>query len=265
MKYGSKPTKPDYRDYDLHRTFGVAIVPKFPDSYDVDANVWMPSQNEPQSVLGGIPAMPFGCTSYTQADLDNDLSGSLKSNPVLLENITHANAQGGTDVRSAFKAAQKLGWLGNYFSIRSSAGLDHFDAIRYAMLQGGFEKRSVSWGTPWFPSWEAQALGKVKIMPMPTEQEFKNAYTSIGWHNSKFSGWVTIDGKPYLKNKSWQGTEVGENGWLYFSREVVNATMILNGTCAFTASNYDGDIKRVDMSIVQMILSYLRNLISFTY
>lgn len=260
MKFGAKPTLSDHRDYDLVRTMG-AIAPKFPDSYDVDAGVWMPSQNEPQSVLGGIPALPWGCTSYTQADLDNDLAGVLKSNPMELEKITHANEQGGTDIRTAIKAAQSLKWLGSYFNVRASSGLDYFDAIRYAMLQGGFEKRSVSWGTPWFHEWQEEAIRGHKIMPMP-DLRLSDA---VGWHNSKFSGWVTINGVPYLKNKSWQGEDVGENGWIYFPREVVNAVMTVRGTCAFTASNYDGDIKRVSLPVVEMILSYLRNLKSLVY
>lgn len=273
MKYGSKPTVESHKDYDLIRTFGALTSPKFPDSYDVDANIWIPDQNVPQSVLGGIPALPYGCTEYTTADLDNDLSGKLQSNPNILENVFHASAQGGADVRTMLMNAtaptplhpERLGWLGNIFNIRAQGLLDWFDAMRYAMLQGGFEKRAISWGTPWFPSWEAAALDGKYVMPMPTDQEFKNARTSIGWHNSKFSGWELVDGKPMLRNKSWQGTHVGKNGWIVFPREVVNAVMTINGTCAFTASNFDGDIKRVSLPVVQMILSYLRSMMSFAY
>lgn len=273
MNYGAKPTPLSHKDYDFIRTMGAPISPKFPPEYNTDANVWMPNQNEPQSVLGGIPALPYGCTEYITADLDNDLSGKLQSNPNDLEKIHHASSNGGADVRTILMGAtapsrshpERLGWLGNIFNVRAQGALDWFDAIRYAMLQGGFEKRSVSWGTPWFPSWEAACLDGIYVMPMPTEQEFKNARTSIGWHNSKIAGWELVDGKPMLRNKSLQGTAIGKNGWIVFPREVVNAVMTIEGTCAYTASNYDGDIKRVSLPVVQMILSYLRNLINFTY
>ena len=261
IKYGCKPTKSDHRDYDFCRTLGASVAPVFPPDYDVDAHVWMPSQYQPQSVLGGIPAFPYGCTSYTMADIDNDLSGQLQSSPVTMESVTHANERGGLDVRSAFKAAQQLKWIGNYFNIRAYSQLDWFDSIRYAILSGGFEKRSVSWGCPWFSVWGSDVAAKNAIMSMPDLSQV----SAVGWHNSKFTGWKTINDIPYLVNKSWQGNNIGDGGLLYFSREVVNAVMTVNGTCALTAANYDGDIKRVSLPVVQMILSYLRNFIGLTY
>src|SRR5436190_22775353 len=45
------------------------------------------------------------------------------------------------------------------------------------------------------------------------------------------------DRRNQQRNKSWQGTTVGDNGWLYFSREVVNVVMSIKGTVAYTASN----------------------------
>jgi hypothetical protein len=219
----------------------------------------MPDQN--------AEGLPYGCTDYSQAELADDIAGRYACAPLTLEAVTHANALGGIDIRTSLKAALKLGWISAYFNVQSNRQLDFFDAIRLAMLSGAPEMRSVSWGCPWFIEWEQAAYpvdNPSAIMP-----NVKSLSTSgVPWHNSVFVGWITIDGIPYLVNKSWQGTHVGVGGYLYFPREVVNNVMRISGTCAFTATNIPldpVDIRTISVSTVQWIASLLRNLMSYSY
>lgn len=258
MNSGAKPTPIDHRDFDLHKSFGSIAPPQFPPDYLTDAGLWMPDQNEPEEHFMN-PALPYGCTDYTQADLPNDETGTLVHNPIDLDTIDHANALGGIDIRTAIQAAQKLNWIGTYFNVRAIAPLDSFDAIRLAMLSGAPEKRSVSWGTPWYPSFDKDIEG---IVSAPASYD----PTGLSWHNSKIAGWKTINGQPYLINKSWQGADIGDKGFLYFPREVVNAIMGVSGTVAFTATQQvSPSIQTVSLSTLQTILSYLRQMMAYSY
>lgn len=269
---GARPCKVDHRDYDFHKTFGnVGQTPAFPEEFMVDANLWMPDQNNAEPVFGN-PPLPYGCTEYASCDVCADQDGKLY-NPMYLENNLHASQNGGADVRQTLLQTTKIGTQAKdgtisyrtaVFNIQKYAPSDYFDAIRYAMISGGLEKRSVSWGTPWFREWENAALSGIGIMPAPNSW----AVNGIGWHNSKFAGWKTINGITYLVNKSWQGTKVGDNGWLYFSREVVNATMAIQGTCAFTVTSMGSPtqtIQTISVSFIQWLASVMRNLIGLRY
>ena len=255
----------DHRDWDFHRTFSGTELPNLPDELNVDAGLWMPDQNKSEINFNN-PPMPYGCTDYTSNDLCADQDGVLY-NPAFTDSITHANTSGGSDVRTSLLTTVKNGTQTRGGSIVKRTGvfnvqkydiLDYFDSIRYAMLPTLGEKRSVSWGTPWFTLWEALARSGQSIMPIP---DITTA-NSISWHNSKFCGWKTINGIPYLINKSWQGTTIGDNGFLYFSREVVNAVMEIQGTCAFTVTKLTNGqpIKTINTSFFQWAYSILTNI-----
>lgn len=261
MHYGAKPTFHDHRDYDFIKTFG-SVAPQFPESLQTDANLWMPSQNDYEPIFHNL-AMYYGCTDYAQADISTDEDGVLK-NPLLLDHITNANAKGGTDIRTSLEAARSLKWINYYFNIRSK-NLDFFDSIRLAIISGQPEKRSVSWGCPWFPSWEVAALRGESIMPMPTDAEMNVIY-ALGWHNSKFAGWELKNGSPMLKNKSYQGTTVGDKGWIYFPREVINVVMSIPGTIAFTVTqSATPPIKLVDSTTLQWLASHANIFAKYFY
>lgn len=265
IQHGTRPTKPDHRDYSHLRTYGAPLAPSFPPDFNVDAKLWCPDQN----AMG----LPFGCTDVASADISADLDHVLKD-PQTLEAVTHANARGGIDIREALKGARSIGWLKQFFNVQPYAPLDAFDSIRYAILSGDPEHRAVSWGSPWYPEWENAALGntttknpdgsftvsaggkKDGIVPMPFT--LKPA-PSMPWHNSVFCGWKTINGVVYLINRSWQGTGVGDNGLLYFPREVINAVMQIPGTVAFTATNNPvADVQTISLPAIQLLLSYVR-------
>lgn len=268
--HGARPNRISHRDYDFfksHKYAGVATT-VFKDEYFADAGLTMPNQEVPDTeYVPPTPSMPFGCTDFTQADLATDLTRIIH-NPNDLEAVTHANAKGGYDVRASLDSGRSLGWFKQFFNIRTAGRLDYFDAFRVAQVLGinVWENRSITWGTPWFPSWEQAALHGTAIMPMPTFEELdairKNA-DAFSWHNSKLDGWTTRDGIPVYRNKSWQGNMVGDRGFIYFPREVINMVMTIPGTVAFTATAQGVDNPlRIDVTGLQWIVSVLRNLIS---
>lgn len=251
MNHGTRPNKVDHRDYDYHKSFGtigIPTPPQFPPEYLTDANLWMPNQDAPEPIFNN-PALPFGCTDYTQADLASDEVGRLK-NPMDLETLTHANADGGEDIRTSLDTAQKFGWFGAYFAIKAYAPMDYFDAIRLAISSGYPEKRSVSLGTPWWEIWEGTPTTGIVATPL------NFAIDGLPWHNHKVCGWKTINGVPYLISKSWQGANFGDKGLCYFDRALVNQLMAIPGTVAFTATQtIPPVIQTIDMNVVRWLLS----------
>lgn len=267
--FGGKPNLTDHRDYDLHRTFGIVGNPVFPDEYITDGGLWMPNQNAPEPIFNN-PPLYYGCTDYTVSNLASDQDGVLY-NPMFTDNITGANAKMGYDLRQALLTSIKNGTQdkeGNItkrtslFNVRAYAPLDAFDAIRYAMISGGTEKRSVAWGCPWYKAWQKNSLDD-GIVQAPISYDA----TGLGWHASTFAGWKTINGVVYLMNKSQQGDQIGDHGWLYFPREVVNAVMAVPGTCTFTVTAIGSDhpIARIDTTFIQWLISNIRNFLGLRY
>lgn len=254
IKSGLKPIKPDRRDYDFHKSFG-SVPTTLPDNYSADANIWVPNQDLPNdSFSPPIPALPTGCTDYAQTDLCIDEDGVLL-NPMLIENVTHANANGGCDLRVSLSAAKKVFNRTGYFNIRWESPLDAFDAIRLALYSTATEKRSASVGSPFFSEWLSPVNG---LLPIPSSFSTRGAT----WHNYKVPGWKTINGVPYLVCKMWLGPTYGDSGYVYMSRELCNAVLNIPGSAAFTLSKViPGQIQLVDLSIVQNIVSFIRNLL----
>jgi len=246
IKSGTQPTRINHLDYS-HKSFGSIQVP-FPPSYDTDANLDMPSQD--------ADGLPYGCTDETQSELANDLVQKQATNPWMLEQVTHANALGGYDVRKALLAAKGLNWITGFFNIEA-IGQDMFDSIRDAMLSGATEKRSVSIGSKWFPEFEQ--VGIDGILPLP---DFNGA--NFTWHNYSCKGWVTLNDQVYLKMKSWQGAQYGSGGWCYMSRPLFNQLMSVPGSVAFTATKgVLPPISTISVSYLEWLISWARNLLPY--
>lgn len=254
IQNGLKPTKQDHRDYDFKKSFGAVAPPSFPTEYITENYLWCPDQNSSEPIFGN-PALPYGCTDYTQADLCADDDGRLY-NPLILENITHANAKNGLDLRIAMDGARKAYNRTAYYNIKGAGAVDTFDAVRLAMyFISASEKRSVSVGSPWF--YQFTGAGYTGIVPIP--DSFNLIYAT--WHNWKVGGWKTIDGQPYLICKSWQGNKIGDGGYLYFSRPLFNSLMAIRGSVAFTLTNMKPDqVQTIDMNVIARIVSYIRYL-----
>lgn len=267
IQHGINPNKVDHRDYGFFQTFGGTQIEKanLPAELLVDAGLWMPSQYEYDPIFANL-SLPYGCTDYTSCDLCADQDGVLY-NPAFTESITGANQKMGYDIRDSLLTTVKIGTKTKEGTITKRTGvfnvqkydiLDYFDSIRYAMFQNITEKRSISLGTPWYKEWEDAALAGTSIMPAPKTY----APDGLPWHNSKICGWKTMAGQPVLVVKSWQGKKIGDNGWVYFTRDVFNATMSIRGTCAFTVSKLDQgeQIQKISVPFMDWFYSVLRNI-----
>lgn len=285
---GLKRPRLRHLNRDLHKSFGSAVPTTLPAEFNTDAGVDMPDQNQANNQFSPpIPAQPEGCTNYAQAEISTDLlEGKVVRNPADLEAVTHANARGGIDIDTSLLAAKSLKWFTGFYQIKYSGILDAFDALRLAQYSAyPTEKRSITWGTPWFPSWEAKANGNTftinpngsftvgaglgvpndGILPMPSDQELAmlRANPSVfPWHDSKLPGWKTINGILVYADKSWQGKNVGADGWLYLPREVINVVSAIPSVVAQTATNLTPtSIQTIDVTVVQRIVSFVLNLL----
>ncbi len=266
IKNGTRPTRPKHTDWDFFKnhTFG-AIAPTIPDSYFADVGLTMPDQNSfSGDFLPPTPPEPFGCTNFAQSDLRTDLI-KIKTNPSELEAVTHANAYGGIDIRESLDAAVSLGWFKSYFNLRPKGIWDFFETFQLGQVAGiaAGENRAITWGTPWFPSWEQSALNKEFIMPMPTDTELaaiRKDAKSFSWHDSVLDGWGSENGILYYRDKSWQGNHIGRGGFIAFTRETINMVMGINGTVGYTASNIEiSNPLPIDLNTLEWILSFIRN------
>lgn len=258
MKSGTGPTRTDRRDYDLlatrkHKLAGITTIPT---SYSVDAGLRIPDQNaEDDSFTPPVPALPYGCTDYAQCEIMGDEDGRLY-NPMELENITHASARGGANIREALNAVKKL--YPNhpaYFAIRPSGPVDAFDAVQLAMLIASTEKRGVSVGSPYWLQWGA--VGPSGILP-PPDYDLEHA----SWHNWVIKGWKVINGTTYLTCQMLQGKGYGRGGFAYLTREVFNATMAIPGAAMFTLDKLlpGEEVQTVGSPYVQAIVNFILSL-----
>lgn len=262
VKHGARPTKIDHRDYDFKKSFGALKTVPFPPEYNTDAGLTMPNQDLVNNdFTPPVPALDYGCTDYTTSEVATDLLQPINlysaKNPLVIESITHANANGGGDVRQSLMAGVSVGWYSGIFNIQAY-GQDFFDAIRDAMASGGTERRSVSIGTPWFSVFEE--VDSSGILQIP--RSFNTA--GLPWHNFKICGWKTIGGQVYLKAKSWQGPTYGDHGYCYFSRQLINNVMSIKYTAAFTATRgVLPPIQTIDTTWLQWLLSWGRSLLPY--
>ncbi len=280
IKSGTFPTFTDKRDYDFARNFGAVV--SFPDNFNVDSGKSMPDQEADQN--------PYECTSYTTNDIALDEDNRSYAYGYLyakaLNMAGYPPTQQGMDIREALKASRVYGLLpldktpddladsgesynsdyrhwpaeldveaayhrrGKYFNVQPLNG-DWFDGIRSAIQ---VNNRSVSVGTPWYPSWNNIGNdGIVSTMPNGTP---------TSWHNWKIAGWKTINGVPYLLGKTWQGKDYGDNGWAYFPREVINAVWCIQGTQAFTFGKATSDdLLTIKVDILQTVLAFCYRLL----
>lgn len=267
MKSGTHPTRHDHRDYDYLKTRKLTGVPAtMPDNYSVDAGLRVPNQEAVDNNFNpSVMPMPYGCTNYAQCEICADEDAVLY-NPQYLENITHANANGGADVRVSLDAVVNKGvqdQQGNinntghpaYFNIKPSGAIDAFDATRLAMLSTSSEKRGVSVGSPYWLQWNA--TGPNGITPPP---DYDLQFAS--WHNWVVKGWKTIDNTVYLVCQMLQGASYGDKGFVYIPREVFNATIAVNGSILFTIDKLmPGEkVETISLPFIDAIVSYIRRL-----
>lgn len=222
----------DRRDYDYFKTKRLqGIVPAFPKELNIDDRLWMPDQNAGFPMfVPTVPPQPYGCTNVTTCDMLGTEDGVLY-NPQDVENYTHANANGGIDLRTAAKAGVALHGKDHpaFFwvkpDIKQGGYTDWFDAIRLAIVIGLNEKRKVSIGTSWHSGFEN--VGKDGLI-----SDSMLTTPVVGGHDWAGVGWVEKD-ETRLICKSWQGESYGDVGYCYFTRNQFNKLMDEWATSAF--------------------------------
>lgn len=283
MRSGAQRIVLDHRDHSYVRTFGSISPVHFPDELNTDAGLTMPDQNASNPLFTPpVVALRMGCTAYTTSELAGDQDKTIYNPQYTYEKtlfMSNLPDGSGCDIRVALKSSIVYGLerideqneggealthrRGQYFNVIDESGLDSFDDIRSAQVQS---KNSVSIGLPWFPEYEG--IGKDGIIPEIDYSKYTGkdwlgriqVFANVPWHNAKGAGWVTRDGEPYLKVKSWQGKEYGDNGWCYFSRQTINEVMEFEGTGAYTVAQASGDnIGNIKSTFLEFLLSYLRN------
>lgn len=275
MESGLKPVYRDNRDVDFARTFGA--VAQFQDELNVDSGGF-PDQNKDGN--------PFECTGYSIADVAKDKQGK-EFNPsyTYAKTLLISGTKGpGADMRDALKSSKVYGLLpdektptelvdspeninsdytrwpvaldleankyrnGKYANIQPLNG-DWFDGIRSAIQMN---ESSVILGTPWFREWVGSRVPSHGIIfRKPTR-------SPDSWHAWKVSGWKQINGEPYLLAKSWQGPNVGDDGFLYFSREAINDLWKVYGTQGFTVVKaLPEDALTIKLDIMATLVTFL--------
>lgn len=266
IKSGVTPTKKDHRRYSAHRTFGGTQV--FLSEYNLDAGLTMPDQVD--------DGYPNGCTGYAQAELCQDEDkAQYKPSFTYLKSIFMADVLNGqpVDMETSLKSTKVYGVQGvnettdeqatshrrgAYYQIENQS--DWFDSIRSTIT---INKCSVSVATQWFPEFEPVGNGNGKLLSdgIITMPNLKS--TGFSWHDWKVCGWKVINGVTYLIGKSWQGKSYGDNGWCYFSREIINKLLETSGAGAFIVAPYDpSKVQTVKLDIISLLISYCRRLIA---
>lgn len=275
MKNGFNRRFTDHRDLDLIKSFGATSTEGLPRTYLVNTINDIPNQN--------ADGLPFGCTAYSQCELASDQSGEEYDKREFYYS-TPPGGFGGRDMRESLKQLTKRGpkklngtlvpWDGKYYSIFKQGIFDWFDAIRVGMYVVRNEKRAASIAVAWFPEWCKPVFGSGEntvhvsddgILPEPPLY----VWTFATNHNAVVAGWTDtgiVHGRPlggtYLAVKSWQGTNVGDGGWVYMSRPIANKLFEMYYTEIFTASQVKPEqFFTIDLPAIDAIISYIRYLL----
>ena len=272
----------DRRDYSYHRTFprlGAAAPAELPPmTYNHDAGLTMPDQM--------ADGYPNGCTGYTQTDCKTDETRAIYSAPFTYKKTCFMDGQSDTepcDIRTSCKSLRVYGALhknkplhiedkyyeslteeqkaalnksGKSFVVEKLPGRDWFDTMRITLRSSN--KNSISIGTIWFPEWGSWLTGG----ELTAAVYYSGDPYAYGWHNYKLCGEETLNGKPVLLLKSWQGKRVGVDGWLKIGREAFNKAFDMYGTLAIIQAEADpNDIKLIKLDILQTVLVFLNRIL----
>lgn len=266
VNHGTRPTPKSHKRYSYHRTFGGTTT--IPQEFTLDAGLTMPDQS--------AQGLPFACTGFTLVEICQDRDRIIY-NPkfsydktLFMEGIGSDDAQFervGCGIEDSLKSGIVYGVqaitettdiealkhrIGDYYDAIEGSGMDCFDSIRSAMWK---ENKSIYVGTPWLANWSNPQGG---IMP----QAIVTPDQSTPWHAWKICGSKLINGEMYLIGKTWQGSEWGDTGWAYFSRDTVNKVFAIDGSVAYVWVAFSGQtIQTVKLTIMETLVSFLKSLL----
>ncbi len=261
MNKGLKPIKfKDSRTYDFHRTFGVATQP--PLEFNFDRLGIFPNQN--------LDGYPNGCTAYATNDIASNeddmyyddqpftyantkmIEGVSGQVPVIQTDALKAGTVYGVKKKIETPDQALTHRRAPYFIVRRLNG-SYFDAMVSAMW---VRQGALSVGSPWLPQFETIGSGGL-ITEFPPIKEF------IVGHNWAATGVKIINGEPRIICKSWQGPNYGDKGYCYFTKKQIDTLLNIDGIGVFGQKHASPeDIKTVQMSIIEVLISYLQRLIA---
>jgi hypothetical protein len=262
---GLKPRKyKDHRRYSYPHTFGtVAGIPDF----SVDPGLGRKDQNIIDPYFGN-PPLPSGCTGFgtagiAEADLKQrvdpkftydqtlKISGGQEGDECTLQDSFTSATVYGVRLKNETDAQALTHRRAPYFEVHPISGQDWFDALASAAYTGN---RPVSIGTSWPQQFEIVGSDGIQTY---------RCTSWVGGHDHNIIGKKTISGVEYLVDDSWNGTDWGDSGLCYWSRDEINTLMSVSGSDALTnRPAVAGDIQLVRLTIWQTIISYLRQWLS---
>lgn len=124
-------------------------------------------------------------------------------------------------------------------------GYDVFDNIRASIWQSG---SAVLTGSMWYQEWWYPQDGIIPITQFKPTQG----------HAFVVRGWKTINGTVYLIAQLSNGNTVGDSGYLYFPREVINREVPNFGAFTFL----DNDDVKSHWSFIQKLVNYIYKFIN---
>ena len=278
MKLKNRGLKPYYvksrKDYSFHRTFG--SIQSFVSELNLDKKLGDDFQGNTND-----------CTAYSISGIGSNQDGVLYSPDYQMMKtyeLMNVDTFDGADLKNALNVPVSVGYLPNdvspiswqskgqifatnpmnwptdldnisskhrrqaYFILEKTDGMDWFDSIRSAIT---LNNTSIALATPWYLEY-----GRVQedgILPIGTTIE--------SWHSTEITGWKLIQGITYLICKSHQGN-VGDNGYVYFSRDEINRLMDVLGSCGGVISkNISTNIFTIQLSIMEQLIGWFKEAI----
>lgn len=236
IKGGLRPLPKDRRDFSHNKVFGT--IEEVPDiDFVVAEPKWIEDQQDSDYCTG------YSSSSVSEDQEDVDLCPIFSF--AAIKSIDGKPDEWGSDLRSACKAAVKVGFLEKkdspytvddkretvvYLSnwpkgliekaldhkkesyFRVDEGEDIFELMRRALWQHKNKKCSISTGTTWRKDWTLAKGGIIPNFP---------SHPLVG-HALKIFGQKIIMDEPYLMTQLSNGEGIGDKGIFYFSREIIN-------------------------------------------
>ena len=275
-KSGGKPRKKDYRDFSHSKRFGLASLIDLPLEYDVGLPMFIKDQGTTDlcAAMGSVAVSEdqegVELSAEWQFQKIKQLTGNWKAYGADPDSAIRALKIGSLEQKDSPFTWQKNGrdFIANPLNwdralegkaerhrkvadYRVDGPYDHFNNIRSALYNSRGEKKSVLVGTRWLEGWN-YTNGIV-----PREES-----TFITWHIYKIRGWKIKNGEPHLIAQLSQGQSFGENGLLYFPKEVINREFSVRGSFARTFGDDDPEeIKKRQWTLTQRIYDLMLTLL----
>lgn len=245
MKSGLDKIQADKRDLSLIHSlkagavYGASMVDPngLPETFSIYDGRIIQNQNQQDTRFNPfLPPLAYGCTAET-GTTDAGIQDTALYDPQDMYLNTPGEPGAGRDMRLALSTLKVRGprradgTFGPkrpaYFNCYAAGSIDDYDAVKIAIWINQFERRGVWVGSWWYPEFAIPDAHGILSTP-----SFNMNQASL--HAHLITGWKTINGIEYLESLSWQGMDYGDQGRVYFSREIYNALMQQPYTGAFT-------------------------------